>query len=290
MKLHALILVTTILGSSAASAASDPNDLDEGRAAPTEQYLHALDLLGDMRVEEGVSQLAAAARRHPEILRSREDQIVAYRRIGARLDDVISNLEAMVMVHPDDCNSWTALAHLRQVRLREEWSFPKLIKDRNDAAYQTGLRTVVEDHKRVVAICPSKESKRRLLEVFYSAKRYAEAAKTLEELVEENPEDTDLLRGLAHSHVSAGNLQEAAAAYERLLDLEPWQAGERLGYARVLDRLGLEEEAERHRQQVRMERQGESERYRQLHDEYKLGDLLEEAGRAQKSGQYGKAV
>jgi tetratricopeptide (TPR) repeat protein len=237
----ALLFLLTVGGVAGASVSRE-----DATEAPKGEIVRTVQLLRDGKYKDAAVLFARGAEEHPVEVLELDSQVLAYRKMGGQLDASIRGLEALVTENPEDCGILSTLAQVRSIQ-----AVGKMTEDRDIEAYRSRISKVLEDRRRAAVVCSNASSKISLAEALFSMKQFAEAAVVLEDLASGDPSNPTYLRGLAHNHMFAGNLEASAYAYERLLMIEPSKANDHLGYAEVLAKLGLVEEAARERQLYR---------------------------------------
>jgi tetratricopeptide (TPR) repeat protein len=70
--------------------------------------------------------------------------------------------------------------------------------------------------------------------IAFETKQYAEALRYFEKLLKKDPVNLIVLKAAAYTHIKMGNIEEAEALYQRVLDLTPESADDGYNYALVL--------------------------------------------------------
>lgn len=120
--------------------------------------------------------------------------------------------------------------------------------DKATAAYQQGLGAKPgEDKSRLAPL------RQRLVGVFLRQGKNAEAAKVLDEILRENPGDSEAVSARASLRMATGDPQEtstAVAEFRKLIEKEPRNAGHHYQLSRALRDRGQADEARKVLQQV----------------------------------------
>ncbi|MHB9292932.1 putative Beta-barrel assembly-enhancing protease [Hollandina sp. SP2] len=80
--------------------------------------------------------------------------------------------------------------------------------------------------------------------IAFETKQYAEALRYFEKLLKKDPINLIVLKAAAYTHIKMGNIGEAEALYQRVLDLTPESADDGYNYALVLYAMEKYEQSE----------------------------------------------
>jgi tetratricopeptide (TPR) repeat protein len=175
------------------------------------------------RLDVAIDRLGRCVRLQPARARAHAALAFAQEQSG-RIEDARQSFEAAVALEPGfvEAHNGLGIAHQRAGRL--------------DAALRA--------FERALAIAPdSIEARINAGRTLLQVGRHAAAAQRFREALARCGEREDALRAIALGLQQAGDFTAASAAFSRLLEVNPGDAGARGRYALVLDALGREDEA-----------------------------------------------